>query len=131
MNGVGIVRSITLFVTAISIALVWWGCATPSFYTHTVKWRTESLSIIAGWYTGDMKNWKMLSEANPDVNPSPIPEGTKIRIPETILKTKSPLTKDYVDSFYEKPKKEQAPKDLPQIRDERLDFFGPKRFPRK
>jgi hypothetical protein len=131
MDGIEAVKKTVLFLAALAVVPIWWGCATPVFYTHTVKWRTESLSIIAGWYTGDMKNWKTISEANPDVNPSPIPEGTRIRIPENIVKTKSPLTRDYVDSFYEKPKKEQAPKEVPQIRDERLDFFGPRRFPRK
>ncbi len=125
------VKRTIIFSSVCCTAFLWWACTTSNYYTHTVKWRTESLSIIAGWYTGDLKNWKAISEENPEVNPSPIPAGTKIQIPENLVKNRTPLTREYVDSFYERPRREQSPKELPQIRDERLDYFGPKRFPRK
>ena len=34
---------------------------------HTVKWQGESLSTIAAWYTGTVRNWRILAEANPQV----------------------------------------------------------------
>ena len=82
-------------------------------FVHTVKWRGESVSIIAGWYTGDIQNWKILKDYNPDVNPSRIFEGNKSRIPEYLMKTKAPMTKEYVDSFYAKHPKKEAGRPAP------------------
>ncbi len=84
----------------------------PTF-VHTVKWRGESVSIIAGWYTGDIQNWKILKDHNPDINPKRIFEGNKIRIPEYLMKTKAPITKEYVDSFYAKHPKKEAGRPAP------------------
>ena len=32
---------------------------------HKVRYPGESVSIIAGWYTGEIDNWKVLAEVNP------------------------------------------------------------------
>ncbi|MBW1827611.1 MAG: LysM peptidoglycan-binding domain-containing protein [Deltaproteobacteria bacterium] len=40
----------------------------PRFYIHRVRWPGETLSIIAKWYTGRLKNWKVLSNANPTLD---------------------------------------------------------------
>lgn len=102
-----------------------------TYYTHTVKWPGESLSIIAGWYTGDVQNWKDLAEANPDINPNRIHESMKILIPEGMMTTKAAMTKDYVDSYYPKPRK-AAPKPSPSHpKDEEPVLFGPKQYPSK
>lgn len=69
---------------------------------HKVRFPGESVSIIAGWYTGDIDNWKILAEVNPGLNPNVINEGMKINIPESILKTRDPMTREHVDSFYPK-----------------------------
>jgi hypothetical protein len=102
-----------------------------AYFVHTVKWRGESVSIIAGWYTGDIQNWKVLKEHNPDINPRRIYEGNKIRIPEYLMKTKAPLPKEYVDSFYTKPTKKDsgrgAPPPSPSTDNgEEPALFGPK-----
>ncbi len=69
---------------------------------HKVRYPGESVSIIAGWYTGEIDNWKILAEVNPGINPNVIHEGMVINIPESILKKRDPMTKEYVDSFYPK-----------------------------
>lgn len=93
------------------------------------------MSITAGWYTGDIGNWKALAEANPNINPNRIYEGKKILIPEKLLKTRDPMTKEFVDSFYPKGKPKPAPPkgapSQPKDKEEELDLFGPKTSPRK
>jgi len=106
------------------------------YFVHTVKWRGETISIIAGWYTGDIQNWKVLKEHNPDINPTRIFEGNKIRIPEYLMKTKAPMPKEYVDSFYTKsPRKESgkaAPPSAPSTdKGDEPTLFGPKEYPAK
>jgi hypothetical protein len=98
-----------------------------SYYVHTVKWPGESVSIIAAWYTGDLKNWEALAKANPNINPNRIFEGNKILIPENMLKTRIPMPKDFVDSFYPKPPSKPAPQ---PTREEEPELFGPKQYPR-
>lgn len=99
------------------------------YFTHKVRWHGESVSIIAGWYTGDLQNWKVLKEHNPGLNPNRIHEGNKIRIPEYLMKTKAPLPKEYVDSFYGKQTR-KGPRPTPSDRstgdEEETQLFGPK-----
>lgn len=102
-----------------------------TYYTHAVKWPGESLSIIAGWYTGDVQNWKDLAEANPDINPNRIHEGMKILIPENMITTKAVMTKDYVDSYYPKPKKAAPKPSASHPKEEEPVLFGPKQYPAK
>jgi hypothetical protein len=101
-----------------------------AYFVHTVKWRGESVSIIAGWYTGDIQNWKVLREHNPDINPNRIFEGNKIRIPEYLMKTKAPMTKEYVDGFYTKPPRKEPGKpaspSAPSDTGDEPTLFGPK-----
>lgn len=135
-----------VFLLAVSLAflVVCSGCASgpgllrrlgpgETYFTHVVKWPGESLSIIAAWYTGDIQNWKALAEANPDVNPNRIHEGMKLLIPESLMKTKAPMTKDHVDSYYPKPKRPSAksPPASTKGKDDEPVLFGPKEYPAK
>lgn len=97
-----------------------------SYYTHTVKWSGESVSIIAAWYTGDLQNWKILAQANPALNPNLIYPGIKVLVPENIIKTHDPMPKDFVDSFYPKAKTKAPPKPEEQGKDAEPSLFGPK-----
>jgi hypothetical protein len=102
-----------------------------AYFVHTVKWRGESVSIVAGWYTGDIQNWKILAEHNPDINPNRIFEGNKIRIPEYLMKTKAPMPKEYVDGFYTKPPRKESgkpasPSTPPADNGDEPKLFGPK-----
>ncbi|MFA6147128.1 MAG: hypothetical protein WC899_02835 [bacterium] len=97
---------------------------------HKVRYPGESVSIIAGWYTGQIDNWKILAEVNPDVNPNVIHEGMSINIPESMLIKREPMTKEYVDSFYPKARSRskgtgsRGPSSTPA--DEETPLFGPK-----
>src|SRR5512139_2711005 len=64
----------------------------PTYFIRTVAWPNESLSIIAAWYTGQIDNWKILVEANPQLDPNRMRIGDKVRIPEELLKTREPMT---------------------------------------
>jgi hypothetical protein len=83
----------------------------PTYFIRTVTWPNESLSIIAAWYTGQIDNWKILVEANPELDPVRIRKGDKVRIPEELLKTREPMTQEFVESLVPKPKpaKKAAP----------------------
>lgn len=115
------------------------GCASlpqpgPTYFTHVVKWPGESISIVAGWYTGDVQNWKAIADVNPDINPNRMHEGLKIRIPENMMKTKTAMTKEYVDSYYPKPKRPPTKSSTPapaKEKDEEPVLFGPKQYPAK
>ena len=97
---------------------------------HKIRYPGESVSIIAGWYTGEIDNWKVLAEVNPEINPNVIHEGMKINIPESMLKTREPMTREYVDSFYPKSKSKskgtgsRGQSSTPD--EEETPLFGPK-----
>ncbi|MHB1011820.1 MAG: LysM peptidoglycan-binding domain-containing protein [Desulfobacteria bacterium] len=99
-------------------------------FVHKVRYPGESVSIIAGWYTGEIDNWKVLAEVNPEINPNVIHEGMKINIPESMLKTREPMTREYVDGFYPKTKpksKGTGHRGRPSApADEETPLFGPK-----
>jgi len=67
-----------------------------SYYVHKVRWEGETLSLIAKWYTGSQKNWKVLAKDNPWLEPNYISTGHKIFIPRNLLKTKKPMPRDFV-----------------------------------
>lgn len=62
-----------------------------AYYSHTVRWRGETLSIIAKWYTGNGENWRALTQANPELDPHRIAIGNRILIPPQLLQTHEPL----------------------------------------
>jgi hypothetical protein len=68
----------------------------PTLYMHTVRWKNETLSFIAEWYTDSWQNWEALAEANPHIDPDRIEIGDRIRIPEALLKTRKPLPADFL-----------------------------------
>ena len=115
----------------------------PSLYVHIVRWPGESLSHIAQWYTGAGKNWKILVEANPGLNPNRILIGDEIFIPNDLLKTRKPMPRDFLPlSVRKKGTKsspvEQSPKEpdetalfqpieteQPQTQSDEMELFGP------
>lgn len=80
--------------------------ATAAFQ-HVVRFKGESLSIVASWYTGSLDNWIKLAEANPSMNPNIISVGQKIEIPKELMVRTESLPIDYLDRF--QPVKHQAP----------------------
>ena len=71
-------------------------------FIHTVSLEGETLSIIAKWYTGELDNWKVLAEANPDIDPNRIFIGNEIAIPRELMITKDPLPQSFIDEIYAK-----------------------------
>ena len=103
-------------------------------FIHIVKFPGETLPIISQWYTGDKNNWEILADANLNIDSDHMASGSRIYIPENLLKTTDPLTEEYINAFNKKnkpkvkvvnKKPESKPKPLPK-KDEELDLFGPK-----
>ena len=67
-----------------------------AYYEHKVRWEGETLSLIAKWYTGSQKNWKVLAKDNPWLEPNNLSTGHKIFIARNLLKTKKPMPRDFV-----------------------------------
>ena len=67
-----------------------------NYFEHRVKWSGETLSLIAGWYTGSYGNWTAIAKANPGLNPNRIAVGDVINIPPQMMKTKKPLPRKVV-----------------------------------
>ncbi len=72
---------------------------------HVVQWKSEKLSMISQWYTGESKNWELLADANPNINPDKLSIGNKIFIPSRLLKTKKTMPKKFVSNYHKKTKK--------------------------
>lgn len=102
-----------------------------TYYVHTVKWQGESVSIISAWYTGTIDNWKELAAANPDINPDRIFVGNKIRVPEHLMTTRSPMPEEFVWNFVPKQKKHTPAKPSAPKKTEEPELFGPKELPPK
>lgn len=66
------------------------------YFVHQVRWRGETLSLIAKWYTGHYGNWKALAQANPGLNPDRIVLGNRIHIPPEMLITQKTLPRKVV-----------------------------------
>jgi hypothetical protein len=100
----------------------------PPYVVHTVKWRGESMSTIAAWYTGSSRNWKLLAQENRQIkNPNAITEGDTIRIPERLLKTRDPMTKEFVDGLLSKQSKRGSGRnEASVVKDDAPTLFGPK-----
>ncbi len=99
------------------------------FYIHTVKYFGESLSIIAKWFTGDLKNWEKLAPVNPSLNPNRIYVGDRIRIPKSMMITQEGMPEEHVKQFLlPADGKPPAAQETPpaETKDKTPVLFGPK-----
>lgn len=79
-----------------------------STIAHEVKLQGESLGVIAAWYTQDSKNWKLIKEANPKIDPNRINIGDIIKVPTALIKNtninnqelKQGPTKDFIKRYW-------------------------------
>lgn len=112
------------------------------YYIHKVRFPDESISIIAKWFTGNLKNWKVLAKCNPTINPNRIFLGDEIRIPRILMTRKDPIPHGFVEQAQPGPKRIHAKKpsrpkstlvkteDTPKkVEEEELILFGPKEYP--
>jgi hypothetical protein len=79
-----------------------------TYFVHTVRYQGETVSIIAAWYLGDKMRFDVLAAANPEINPALVRVGMRIKIPESMVKTREPMPKEFVDTFYKRPPTEKA-----------------------
>lgn len=66
------------------------------YIDHIVQYPGETLSIIANWYTGSGRNWELVLDANPGVDPRRIRLGDLIRIPRELLTREDPMPRSAV-----------------------------------
>ena len=101
---------------------------------HIVKYPKETLPMIAKWYTGDIRNWEHLADANPNINPDHLSVGNEIFIPDPLVKTREPMPGKFVLKHYQKPKQKKrsiksgnvSPARSKKEDDEEFEIFGPK-----
>lgn len=97
----------------------------PRFYIHRVRWPGETLSVIAKWYTGSLKNWKALSKANPTLDLNRIAIGANIFIPEDLLKSHKPMPFSFLSSFVPKKRVQIYNSKKPSTASNKAELFGP------
>ena len=55
------------------------------YYEHTVKYAGETYGTIARWYTGNVQNWYLIADENPEIDPRKIRIGSVIRVPRELM----------------------------------------------
>ena len=105
---------------------------TANYFAHTVKQDGEKMEMIAGWYTGNAANWKVIARANPKINPNRLKAGNEIFIPSKLLKTRQPISKLQSAPTAEipKPQSTASEKKITPVEEEEIKIFGPKQFPK-
>lgn len=73
------------------------------FRVHRIRWKGETLSIIAKWYMGRIDDWKTLADINPELDPQNLQKGEKVRIPSEKLKTSVPMPRDFLEAYIATP----------------------------
>lgn len=105
-----------------------------NYFAHTVRQPGEKLTAIAGWYTGDIGNFKALAKANPDIDPDFLLVGNEIFIPAELLKTRKPLHQKSIQVSAPEPARKPADSKAaaaasPVPKQKKIQLFGPKQFP--
>ena len=105
-----------------------------NYFAHTVRQPGEKLTAIAGWYTGDIGNFKALAKANPDIDPDFLLVGNEIFIPAELLKTRKPLHQKSIQVSAPEPASKPAESKAaaaapPAPKQKKIQLFGPKQFP--
>ena len=97
----------------------------PRFYSHKVRWPEETLSHIAKWYTGTVKNWKAIAKANPELDPKKIDVGDTISIPEELLTSRKPMPHSFVRASVHKKDTSLSPSKKTSTSSESPKLFEP------
>jgi len=97
----------------------------PNFYVHRVRWKGETLFIIANWYTGSGQNWKALFKANPELNPNLMLINDNIVIPGHLIKTRKPMPLSFLSSFIHKKSVQSFQSHKVSKKNHVTEMFGP------
>ncbi len=73
-----------------------------ALYVHVVRWKEETLSFIAQWYTASWKNWEALAKANPELDPDRIMIGDRDPDSGSLLKTRKPMPSEFLPTAVSK-----------------------------
>lgn len=137
---INIKHTFRLLLTGLFLSVIFIGCTTHDRFgsvynnyknllntdgekfVHTVRWKGETLSIIAEWYTGDSNNWKALANSDSKLNPTLLIAGNQILIPNHLLKTRKPMPDKFVASF----RTNRSLSSNQQVENDNDEFFGPK-----
>lgn len=137
---ININHTFRLLFTGLLMSVIFFGCTTHDRFglvynnyknllktdgedfIHTVRWKGETLSIIAEWYTGDFNNWKALANSDSKLNPTFLIAGNQILIPNHLLKTRKPMPDKFVASF----RTNRPISSTQQVENDNDEFFGPK-----
>jgi hypothetical protein len=92
----------------------------PSSYVHTVRWTTETLSLIARWYTGSASNWPVIARNNPTLDPNRLAIGDVVSIPLDKMTTDRPMPRSFLP--VPTPQARRVPPPSPPVAEE---LFGP------
>ncbi len=99
-----------------------------TYYVHVVRYEGETLSLISNWYIGNYKDWKLLAQHNPELNPNSIHVGDRVWIPKGKMRTSKQLPATFVNKKNkgpEKVKKHGRKKEKP------IELYGPKEHKEK
>ena len=97
----------------------------PRSFLHKVRWPEETLSHIAKWYTGTVKNWKAIAKINPELDPKKIDIGDTISIPEDLLTSHKPMPHSFVQPAVRKKNKPRSTSNETATQPESPKLFGP------
>jgi LysM repeat protein len=97
----------------------------PRFYLHKVCWPEETLSHIAKWYTGTVKNWNAIAKANPELDPKKIDIGDTISIPEDLMTSHKPMPHSFVQPAVHKNSTPRSLSNKKATPSESSKLFGP------
>ncbi|MBN1904469.1 MAG: hypothetical protein JW927_05165 [Deltaproteobacteria bacterium] len=100
-------------------------------YVHTVKYPEETVRIISKWYTEDENNWEAIAKANPYMDYENMGAGTRIFIPENLLKTTDPLSEEFIAEFIQKSKPVEEIKPVVKEEEKKVPVSKPKPQPKK
>ena len=97
----------------------------PRVFLHKVRWPEETLSHIAKWYTGTVKNWKAIAQINPKLDPRDIDIGDTISIPEDLMISHKPMPHSFVQPAVHKNRTPRSLTNKTATQSESSKLFGP------
>jgi hypothetical protein len=97
----------------------------PSVFLHKVRWPEETLSHIAKWYTGTVKNWKAIAKINPELDLRDIGIGDTISIPEDLMTSHKPMPHSFLQPAVHKNRTPRSLSNKKATPSESSKLFGP------
>lgn len=106
-------------------------------YLHEVRWPEETLGAIARWYTGNLRNARILERITPNLRADDLRRGDMVFVPLELTRRNTPLTRSYARRHGKVPSSngertsqpmESVPDDADR-QDRPPSPYGPRTFP--